>query len=82
MVSLDINLSGTLNSDVTTLEQINSDGTNANELNMDTVEQNDSETEADDENAYFSPSLTGMVKTFANVYSRRLGNHGKSNEGF
>ena len=35
MVSLDINLSGTLNSDVTSIEQINSDGTNANELNMD-----------------------------------------------
>ena len=52
MVSLDINLSGTLNSDVTSIEQINSDGTNANELNMDTVEQNDSENEVDDENSY------------------------------
>ena len=50
MVSLDINLSGTLNSTITTVEENNSGF--ANESNMEAVEQNESETEADDANAY------------------------------
>ena len=52
MVSLDINLSGTLNSSITTVEENESSETNANESNMDNVEQNESEAESDDANAY------------------------------
>ena len=52
MVSLDINLSGTLNSSITTVEENESSETNANESNMDNVKQNESEAESDDANAY------------------------------
>ena len=49
MVSLDINLSGTLNSSIVTAEENTSVETSPNESNMDAVEQNKSETES---NAY------------------------------
>ena len=49
MVSLDINLSGTLNSSIITAEENTSVETSPNESNMDAVEQNKSETES---NAY------------------------------
>ena len=52
MVSLDINLSGTFNSSISTAEENESSQTNANESNMDNVGQNESEDESDDASAY------------------------------